>query len=97
MEKALESLAPLVLRVENESGAHHVPAGAETHFKVILVSRRFTNLTKVARHRLVHDTLSDQFASGLHALSLRLFTPEEWEAQGGETAASPLCQGGGKQ
>jgi BolA protein len=43
------------------------------------VSSEFNGKTQIARHRLVNSLLKDEFDAGLHALSLRLKTPEEWE------------------
>lgn len=43
-----------------------------------IVSSAFSGKTQIARHRLVNALLKDEFDAGLHALSLRLKTPEEW-------------------
>src|SRR5690606_32771178 len=43
--KLRAALTPQVLRVENESHRHNVPAGAESHFKVTLVADRFAPLS----------------------------------------------------
>ena len=40
-EKLIGALAPVHLEVVNESGQHNVPAGSETHFKVVVVSSAF--------------------------------------------------------
>jgi BolA protein len=86
-------LKPAVLSVENESSQHHVPEGSETHFKIIVVSSTFQKQTRVARHKNIHTLLADELKQGLHALSLYLYTPEEW-AQRKTTPASPSCRGG---
>ena len=53
-----------------------------THFEATVVYAGFAGKPPLARHRLVNATLGDRFASGeIHALSLRTFTPAEWEAQ----------------
>lgn len=39
-----ENLSPVHLEVINESYMHNVPKGAETHFKVLVVSSRFESL-----------------------------------------------------
>ena len=90
-----ESLAPLHLEVENESSMHSVPKGSETHFRVLVVSAAFEGLSAVERHRRVHQALAAELASGLHALTLRLLTPAQWDA-GERAAASPPCLGGSK-
>jgi BolA protein len=42
-----------------------------------MVSDAFEGLSRVARQRLVMEALTEEFASGLHALSLDLKTPQE--------------------
>lgn len=75
------AFAPLVLQIADDSHRHagHDGArpGGETHYSVLMVSDRFRGLSRVARHRLVTDVLADEFAGGMHALSLTLRTPEE--------------------
>lgn len=94
-ELSLE-LSPLYLSVEDESSNHHVPEGAQTHFKVIAVSAKFTNLNRVSRHRLVNQLLKQEFDSGLHALSLHLYTVEEWSNKNQSVLNSPSCKDGYK-
>ena len=95
-DKLRESLSPLHLEVDNESSKHSVPPGSETHFRVVVVSDAFEGLGRVDRHRKVNALLAGEFASGLHALTLRAVTPAEWQA---ETAPleSPACLGGSKK
>ncbi|QRN03244.1 BolA/IbaG family iron-sulfur metabolism protein [Legionella sp. MW5194] len=90
----MSQLAPVHLSVENESHRHHVPEGAETHFKVIAVSDQFTSLNRVARHRLLNRLLADELQTGLHALSLHLYTPAEWQEKEGKVMNSPACRDG---
>lgn len=75
---------------------HAVPPGAESHFRVVVVSDAFAGLSRVARHRRMNALAAEELASGLHALSLQAFTPEEWAAQA-PVHASPPCLGGSKQ
>lgn len=87
-------LEPSFLDVEDESSKHHVPEGGETHFKVSVVSEKFNDLTKLARHRMINNLLAEELNSGLHALSLHLYTPKEWQSCGQTTAKSPACRDG---
>jgi BolA protein len=90
-----EALHPVHLEVVNESAMHNVPPGSETHFKVLVVSSRFEGLGLVDRHRRVNEALRDELRGGVHALSIRALTPEQW----GETTdrfVSPPCLGGSK-
>jgi BolA protein len=94
IEQALRgALAPQVLQVENESASHNVPPGSETHFKVTLVSDRFSGVARVQRHRQVNQLLAELLAGPVHALALHLYAPEEWRERGAPPA-SPPCLGG---
>ena len=91
-----DTFAPLEhLQVINESSGHNVPAGSESHFKVIVVSEKFSAMKPLARHRAVNAALKPQLDAGLHALSIVARTPEQWQAAGGDQVApSPPCRGG---
>lgn len=86
-----QALKPNLLQIENESNQHQVPAGSESHFKVIIVSTEFESLTRIARHRLVNALVASEFKAGLHALTLSLHTPLEWSKQA-HVPQSPPCQ-----
>jgi BolA protein len=94
--KLKDALAPSHLEVINESYMHNVPTGAETHFKVVVVSSRFDGLSAVKRHQLVYGTLGDEMRQkpGIHALAITSRTPAEW-SESTEANASPKCAGGG--
>jgi BolA family transcriptional regulator, general stress-responsive regulator len=92
IEAVLGSALPLLhLEVANESHGHHVPAGSETHFKVVLVSTDFEQQSRVARHRRVNVLLADEFAAGMHALAIHTYTSAEWQTRHGEAPMSPPC------
>jgi len=90
------ALSPTYLEVTDESHMHSVPAGAASHFKVVAVSESFAEHGLVARHRLVNRALKGEFESGLHALSLHTWTPQEWFEKGGIAPDSPQCMGGSR-
>ncbi len=82
MEELLkQQLSPHVFVLEDESARHAGHAGArpggETHYRLRIVSDAFEGLSRVARQRLVYDTLREEFDTGLHALSLDLKTKAE--------------------
>ncbi len=97
-KKLNNGFRPVHLEVLNESHSHNVPENSETHFKVLMVSESFSGQSRVARQRQVYQTLSIELEGPVHALSLRLLTPDEWEASG-EAAApdSPHCYGGSQR
>lgn len=93
-EKLQLSFSPIFKEVTNESYMHNVPEGSESHFKVVLVSEVFSDLSKVRRHQAVYKVLADEMAGPIHALALHTYSPEEWEET--EAPASPNCMGGSK-
>lgn len=94
--KLAQALAPGFLEVLNESHQHSVPAGSESHFKVVIVSPAFSGQRLVARHQSIYKVLAEELAGGVHALALHTYTPEEWQAREGSAPASPACMGGSK-
>ncbi len=76
---------PQRLDIADDSARHRGHAGyregGESHFTVEIVSAAFEGKTRVARQRLVYETLKDEFAAGLHALALTTLTPQEAAAR----------------
>jgi BolA protein len=79
--KLTERFAPIRLEIEDESHRHTGHASArpdgETHFSVTIVSAAFIGESRVARQRLVYQTLAEELATRIHALSLRALAPSE--------------------
>ncbi|MGQ3892576.1 BolA family protein [Legionella sp. CNM-4043-24] len=96
-ETLTPALMPQLLIIEDESHRHHVPTGAESHFKLTVVSELFEPMTRIQRHRLLNSLLADEFDKGLHALSMHLFSPAEWQTQEEKTPRSPACRDGFNQ
>ena len=73
------ALAPLALQVRDDSHQHAGHAGAREgrHFGVHITSARFAGLSRVARHRLVYDSLGPLAAQGVHALAITAKAPGE--------------------
>ena len=94
-QKLAGEIASDYLQVENESHMHNVAPGAESHFKVTIVSNVFDAQMLIKRHRMVNRILQQELQQ-IHALALHTLTPQEWEARGGQVANSPKCRGGGK-
>ena len=94
--KLQEEFLPSYLEVLNESHMHSVPKNSETHFKVTMVSKKFTDMPKVQRHQQIYAVLAQELKTGVHALALHLYTPDEWQARNGMSPDSPQCSGGSK-
>lgn len=67
------------IEVEDESHLHAghagAPLGGESHYRVRVESAAFRGLSRIERHRLIHDILKDELAAGIHALALELSVP----------------------
>lgn len=80
-EKLMIALEPSRLDIINESALHaghrSSPGTGESHFRILVISERFSGLTRVARHRLVNEALADELKGGIHALALTTLSPDE--------------------
>jgi BolA protein len=80
-KKLISALKPTTLEIVDESAKHAGHAGARpggnTHFYISIVAEAFTPLSRVERHRLVHDILKAELEDSIHALSLNLRSPKE--------------------
>jgi BolA family transcriptional regulator, general stress-responsive regulator len=80
IERALRAaLSPSAIEVDDDSHLHAGHAGAREgrHYTVRLTSPRFSGLSRVARHRLVYDSLGSLAEQGVHALAIVARAPEE--------------------
>ena len=79
--KLTDRFTPTRLDIIDDSHRHAGHAGArpesETHFTVTIVSAGFAGLSRVDRQRLVYQTLAEELATRVHALSLATLTPAE--------------------
>ena len=87
-QKLAARFAPERLEIADDSARHagHAghPGGAgqggETHFTVTMVSAVFAGMSRVARQRLVYETLDAELKGGVHALALTTLAPGEERA-----------------
>jgi acid stress-induced BolA-like protein IbaG/YrbA len=58
--------------------------GTADHYQVVVISSLFEGKSMIDQHRMVKSVFDKDIASGeVHALSLKTFTPTEWEKKGG--------------
>jgi len=93
-DKLTSDFSPEYLEVVNESDRHNVPPGSESHFKIILVSADLDSMSRVARHQAIYRVLRQERESGVHALAIHAYSPEEWRQKGMMAPGSPNCMGG---
>ncbi len=72
VEKIEEALPGADIDVEDLTGT-------KDHYKARIVAEQFDGENRVARHRLVYDALSEEMKGPIHALTLEVYTPQEWE------------------
>ncbi|MEO7337745.1 MAG: BolA family protein [Caldimonas sp.] len=80
IEAALRpTLAPSALQVIDDSHLHAGHAGAREgrHFTVRITAECFKGLSRVARHRLIYDSLQLLIPRGIHALAIEARAPDE--------------------
>ena len=77
----LAALDPLELELEDESERHRghagYQAGGNTHWRLTIVSPRFTGKPVLARHRMVYEAIGNLMQNPIHALAITARTPEE--------------------
>lgn len=99
-DKLMAAFEPQHLEVINESHMHgsgRANPGAESHFKVVLVSQKFHGQRLLQRHRAVHKVLAEELQHKIHALALHTYTQTEWHDLFGDVPLSPPCLGGSKR
>jgi stress-induced morphogen len=85
----LQNLNPVFVDLKNDSHKHasHVEhlgsAGftGETHYKLMIVSEQFENLSRIDRQRKINDLLKDEFQTGLHAFEMKIYSVDEYKNQ----------------
>lgn len=80
MRERLAALDPVSLDIEDESHLHIGHAGARSgggHYRLRMVSERFSGLGTLARHRMIYDALGDMMQGSIHALAIKALTADE--------------------
>jgi acid stress-induced BolA-like protein IbaG/YrbA len=49
-----------------------------THFEAVIVSDAFTNQSMIKQHQQVYSALGNMMQKEIHALSIKTFTPDDW-------------------
>lgn len=68
-QSIIEKLECEFVEILGEDGAH---------FEGTIVSSLFEGLNRVKQHQLVFNALGDKMKSDIHALSMKTYTPNEW-------------------
>ena len=76
-ETLIKDFNPSVLKIVNESYMHSVPQDSETHFKLVIVSDFFMNISQVKRHQIIYKSL-EEIMKQIHALSINSYDEIEY-------------------
>ncbi len=75
-QKLTDHFAPTHIVVVDESAMHAghsgAPDGGESHFRVEIEAADFGPMSRIARHRAVHDALGKELVARIHALGLHI-------------------------
>ena len=63
---------------EQHRGHQNFKENVESHFEIIIVSEMFKNLNRIERHRMVNQSLKEEFLSDLHSVIIKTYTIEEY-------------------
>jgi BolA protein len=80
LEARLADLAPLALEVRDDSEDHVGHAGAAGgggHFSLTIVSKAFSGVPRLLRHRQVMARVADLLPVPIHALQVKALAPDE--------------------
>ena len=65
---------------QNMATTHLTVVGDGQHFEAVVVSDEFAGKNRITRHQIVYQTLGERMRGEIHALSMKTYTPEEWES-----------------
>ena len=64
---------------EQHRGHQNFKENVESHFEIIIVSEKFNNKNKIDRHRMVNQSLKEEFKSDLHSVVIKTYTIDEYK------------------
>jgi acid stress-induced BolA-like protein IbaG/YrbA len=63
-----------------EGASARVVTDGQGHYEAVVVCAAFAGKRSVPRHQMVYQTLGERVGREIHALAVRTYTPEEWQA-----------------
>ena len=64
-----------------EGAKARVATDGQGHYEAIVVAAAFEGKRRVPRHQMVYSTLGDRVGREIHALAVKTYTPDEWQAR----------------
>lgn len=80
-EKLRHYFSPQFIKL-SDFGAEHIQHADNHHgrayIELKLVSSLFSQKSRLERHKMVYAVLKDELQTAVHAMTMRLYAPEEW-------------------
>ena len=83
LARLLAPLSPSHLEIADFSRAHqgHQPfTQGETHLAITIIAECFAGKTPIERERMVYQCLREEWQTGLHALTIKAMSKQEFDA-----------------
>lgn len=81
----IQALAPAHIDIYDDSASHAGHKGVQEtgggHFYATIVSSAFEGRTRIRRHQMVYEALGELMRTDIHALSIKAFTPSEFDTK----------------
>ncbi len=81
MQDITESLQQLVQAEIPGARVSVTLYAGDNHFDMQVISPAFAGKTRIAQHQMVYRALGEHMRESVHALALKTYTPERWQAQ----------------
>lgn len=62
-----------------EGATVQVLSDDQTHYEAVVVAPSFAGKRSLLRHQMVYDCLGELMGREIHAMSIRAYTPDEWQ------------------
>jgi acid stress-induced BolA-like protein IbaG/YrbA len=77
-----QMVTPESIKIDIEKGmstSYVTVEGDGQHFAAVVVSEEFAGLSRIQRQQRVNNALGIRITTDIHALSMKTFTPQEWQ------------------
>ena len=64
-----------------EDASATVVTDGQGHYEALVVCPAFAGKRSLPRHQMVYSTLGERVGREIHALAVKTFTPDEWQAE----------------
>ncbi|WP_224268825.1 BolA family protein [Haloprofundus salinisoli] len=76
IEASIEDAEATVSRPRSPDENHE-----DAHFAAVVVSPTFEGKSLVQQHQMVYDALGERMTTDIHAMEIKTYTPDEYDAR----------------